>query len=83
MTLRGATGEIRWVYLPAVTFGPWRIESEQDITLVGTVASVDDYRITQGPLVAVVQLGRSQVRYPVLDLQIDGQRVTARLGPRT
>lgn len=83
MTLRGATGEIRWVYLPAMVFGPWRIESEHEITLVGTVASVDDYRVTQSPLVAVVQLGRSQVRYPVLDLQIEGGRVTARLGPRT
>lgn len=69
--------------MPAVVFGPWRIESEQDTTLVGTVVSVDDYRATQSPLVAVVQLGRSQVRYPVLDLQIEGGRVTARLGPRT
>lgn len=82
LTLRGATGELRWVYLPAVVFGPWRIETTEDTTLVATVASVDDYRVTQHPLVAVVQLGRSQLRYPILDLQITDGRVTARLGPR-
>ena len=82
VTLRGATGDVRWVYLPSVTFGPWRIESGEDITLDAIVASVDEYRVTQHPLIAVVQMGRSQLRYPVLDLQITDGRVKARLGPR-
>lgn len=82
MTLRGATGEIRWVYLPAVVFGPWRIETDGESTLTGTVVSVDGYRVTQGPLVAVVQIGRSRLTYPVVDLQLSGSTVTATLGPR-
>lgn len=82
MTLRGATGEIRWVYLPAVVFGPWRIETDGEATLTGTLVSVDDYRVTQAPLVAVVQIGRTRLTYPVASLQISGQTVTATLGPR-
>lgn len=81
MTIRGATGEVRWVYLTAVTFGPWRLETDES-TLTGTLVSADDYRVTQGPLVAVVMVGRQRLTWPVEDLQISGQTVTVRLGPR-
>lgn len=83
MTLRGATGEIRWGgYLPAVIFGPWRLETDGEAMLTGTVVSVDEYRVTQVPLSAVVQIGRQRLTYPVVDLQISGGIVTAMLGPR-
>lgn len=82
MTLRGATGEIRWAYLPAVIFGPWRLESGEETTLTGTLVSVDEYRMTQAPLLAVVTVGRQRLTWPVLDLQIHGSTVSARLGPR-
>lgn len=81
MTLRGATGEVRWSYLTAVTFGPWRIETDES-TLTGTLVSVDGYRATQAPLVAAVMIGRKRLTWPIEDLQISGERVTARLGPR-
>lgn len=81
MTIRGATGEVRWAYLPAVIFGPWRVETDES-TLVGTVVSVDDYRVTQAPLVAVVTVGRKRLTWPVKDLQISGTVVTVSLGPR-
>lgn len=82
MTLRGATGEMRWAYLPAVVFGPWRIETGTESTLTGTLVSVDGYRVTQAPLVAVLHVGRTRLTYPVADLQISGSTVTAVLGPR-
>jgi len=81
MTLRGATGDIKWSYLTAVAFGPWLLESTGDsATLKGTVAHVDDYRATQTPLVASLVIGRQRLVYPVLDLQISGGVVTATLG---
>ena len=82
MTLRGATGEVRWVYLPAVVFGPWRIETGEESTLTGSLVSVDDYRVTQSPLVAVVNVGRQRLTWPIKDVQISGETVTAVLGPR-
>lgn len=70
------------MYLPAVVFGPWRIEADGETTLTGTLVSVDGYRVTQVPLVAVVQIGRTRLTYPVVDLQLSGSTVTATLGPR-
>lgn len=83
MTIRGATGEIKWAYMAAAVFGPWRIETdENESTLTGTLVSVDDYRVAQAPLVAVVTVGRQRLTWPVHSLQISGATVTAHLGPR-
>lgn len=83
MILRGATGEVRWVYMTAATFGPWEIE-QRGVTsaLTGKLVSVDDYRATQAPLSVVVTVGRQRLTFPVVDLQITGSVVTATLGPR-
>lgn len=84
MTIRGATGEVRWAYLPAVVFGPWRLEtSPAGGALTGTIASVDEYRVAQGPLVAVVTVGRQRLTWPIDSLQIAGATLTAQLGPQT
>jgi len=73
-------GEVRWSYLPAVVFGKYSVEGS---TLTGALVSVDDYRVTQCPLVAVVNIGlRKQIRWPIKSLQISGDTVTAVLGPR-
>lgn len=83
MMIRGATGEIRWAYLPAVVFGPWRLETSVDgASLSASVVSVDEYRASQGPFSAVVQVGRQRLAWPVLNLQIAAGTLTAQLGPQ-
>lgn len=84
MTLRGATGEIRWAYMTAAAFGPWRLEEDDSgvSVLTGTLVSMDEYRAAQAPLKAVVMVGRQRLTWPIVDLQFTGQTVTARLGQR-
>jgi len=83
MTLSGVTGDVRWGYMVALVFGPWRFEGGQEGgTLTGRLVSSDAFRVTQAPLVAVLQVGRTAARYPVLDVAITGSEVTATLGPR-
>lgn len=83
MEVRGVTGDLRWGYLPAAVFGPWRLSTTPDGgTLDGAVASVDAFRLTQQPLVAVLPIGRSVYRYPVLSVDVSGPTLTASLGPR-
>lgn len=73
-------GEVRWSYLTAVVFGEYCVEGS---TLTGKVVSVDDYRVTQCPLVAVVNVGlRQRVKWSIKSLQVSGDTVTAVLGPR-
>lgn len=82
MTIQGVTGEIRWSYLTAVAFGPYRLVTQADGTarLQGRVVSVDSFRSTQANLSAVLWIGKQSRRYPVLDLQINGDRLTATVG---
>lgn len=83
MTINGLTGEIRWSYLTAATFGPWRLITNEDRTarLQGRVVSVDHFRASQATLTAVLQIGRLQQRRAVSHLQIIGDQLTADLGP--
>lgn len=83
MTLRGATGDIRWAYMVAATFGPWRLEYDGESgTLEGSIVQVDDYRLNKQPLEAVLVIGRKSVRYPVVTLECSGRVLTAKIGPR-
>jgi hypothetical protein len=83
MTYRGATGEIRWAYLAAAVFGPWRLEFENEHgELTGTIVSVDGYRVTQAPLHAVLTVGRQRLTYPIISLQVNGSTLSAQVGPR-
>lgn len=78
LTANGHEGTIKWSYLPAVTFGPWRYESHgASGTLTAEIVSCDEYRVTQTPLVAVVPMGRAEWRWSVRDLQIHGSSLTA------
>lgn len=83
MQVRGATGEIRWAYLPAVVFGPWRLETEPGgASLQGQVVSRDAFREAQEPLTAVLHIGRQTLVYPVTSLHVDGGQLSAQLGPQ-
>jgi hypothetical protein len=80
MTLNatGHEGQIKWSYLPAITFGPWRYEGQGSTgTLTAEIVSCDEFRVSQKPLVAVVPMGRAEWRWSVRDLQVHGSSLTA------
>ena len=79
ITAKGLAGEVRWVYLPAVTFGPWSFvpSDGKTGTLTAQIVSVDEFRMQQRPLVVVVPAGRAEWRWSVTDLQISGTTLTA------
>lgn len=80
VSIKGHQGEIRWVYLPAITFGPWSYSGEKGSgTLTAQVVSCDEYRMRQRPLVAVVPVGRSEWSWSVTDLQFSGTTLIASL----
>lgn len=80
MTITGHQGEIRWGYLPAITFGPWSYSGEGKTgTLTAQIVSCDEFRVQQRPLAAVVPAGRATWRWAVSSLQISGATLTASL----
>jgi len=79
MRLSGFTGEVRWSYMVAATFGPWTLSDRE---LSGDIASTDDYRMTQAPLVVVLRIGRHELTYPIIDLQHTDERISMTLGER-
>jgi hypothetical protein len=46
------------------------------------VVSVDEYRMAQPGLTAVVIIGRQRVTWPVVNVELTDQTVTAHLGQR-
>lgn len=83
MTIQGATGEVRWAYLPAAVFGPWRLDTVPGgAVLEGRLVSQDDYRLAQEPLTAVVNVGRQALVYPITSLHVNGGQLSAQLGPQ-
>lgn len=78
ITAKGHQGQIKWSYLPAMTFGPWSYQGMgRTGILTAQIVSRDEYRMNQRPLVAVVPAGRAEWRWSVTDLQINGDTVTA------
>lgn len=84
LTLRGIAGAVTWGYMDAAALRAWSIRKNvdnPDWTLTGTVASFDKWRVRQGPLFFNAPRPGGYWCWPVRgQLQIDGQRVTCRLG---
>ena len=79
MRVSGFTGEVRWSYLVAATFGPWTLVDHE---LSGDVVGTDDYRMAQEPLVVVLRMGRQELTYPIVHLQHTDERISITLGER-
>lgn len=79
MRIAGHTGDVRWSYLTAATFGPWTLIDRE---LTARVVSRDEYRLGQTPLVVVLRVGRHELTYPILRLQHSDERLTVTLGER-
>ena len=83
MHVRGATGELRWAYLPACVFGPWRLDTfDGGARLEAAIVSVDDYRREQEPLTALLHVGRQTLIYPVEGMTVHGSQLSVTLGPQ-
>lgn len=85
ITIKGVEGSVYWHYQPAGSFRGWSVTrtSPADYgTLTATVVNVDTYRVSQRPLVFVVQHEHGSWRWPIETLQIEGDTLTARLGPK-
>lgn len=79
----GATGEVRWSYLTAVSFGPWSAElTRAGGVVTAQIARVDPYRVSQRPLSLVLPYGARTASWPVDTLQIAGDTLTVCVGPR-
>ena len=75
--IAGHQGQVRWVYLPAVTFGPWSFKGEgRTGTITAQVVSVNEKRIKESPLIAVVPMARSEWTWNVRNLLISGSTIT-------
>lgn len=85
ITIRGAEGKLYWGYLLAGTFRDWtavRASPADQGTLTASIVSVDTFRLSQRPLVFVVQHKHGSWRWPLTSLQnVDGM-ITASLGPQ-
>lgn len=83
MTLAGQEGAVKWGYQPAVSFLAWRFEgTTEGGTLTAEIARTDEFLVLQTPLVVVVPLGASQVRWPVRDFARTGSTLKVTCGPR-
>lgn len=83
LTVKGMDGSIRWAYHTAALIRAWTIEhGDQGYTLSATVVKSDIFRISQRPLVFIAPHVKGVWRWPVIELQISGASLTAKLGPR-
>lgn len=77
LTVSGHEGTVRWEYLPAVSFGRWEFSGGKVGTITAQVVRCDEFRVKQTPLVVVVPMGRSEWKWSVRDLQINGSTMVA------
>ena len=76
---RGAAGELRWGYHSAAVLTGWEL---QDNKLTATVASQDDFKVSQQPLTFVVHRPTTTWTWVVNTLQIAGTSLSATVTPQ-
>lgn len=81
--IRGKDASLKWEYYPAADLRNWTITSDEGgRTLTATVLQSDAYRLSQRPLVFAARHPKGTWKWSVLELQISGASLTAKLGPR-
>lgn len=82
-TASGIDGRLYWSYHRAADVRGWRIDGDaHGFSLTAEVRNADTFRLSQRPLVFVALLPKGQWRFPVLELQMTGATLNARLGPK-
>lgn len=78
ITMRGAVGEIRYVYHRAATLGAWSMDGGQ---LTAQVISHDAFRLSQQPLTFVVsRAGGVSWCWPLTGVHLEGTSLQATVG---
>lgn len=80
----GVVAALRWGYTSAASLRAWTVVATEGggWALTASIDSVDAFRVSQSPLVFEAPHARGAFRWPVLDLQMQGSALTARLGPQ-
>ncbi len=78
--INGVSAELKWEYHKVATLTGWKVEGKPGAwRLSASLQDVDDYRLSQRPLVIVTPNGWT---WRVLELQITDQALTASIGPK-
>lgn len=83
-TIHGPAAEVRWSYYVAAKVRSWSAVSEpgKPIALTATIESRHPSRLTQRPLTFVVPREQNPWSWPIAELQIAGDQLTATLIPQ-
>ncbi len=79
VVIQGRAGSVRWGYHSAADLAAWTITND---TLTGTVSTVDEFRVSQRPLIFVVTRVNGDWTWPITTLQIVDRTLTATLDLR-
>lgn len=83
VALKGVDGSIRWGYHTAASVHNWSLErDDHGRLLTATVTNADTFRLSQQPLVFEMPHAHGVWRWTILELQISGAALHARLGQR-
>lgn len=74
MKVAGVVAEVRWVYYTAATLGRWELDAG---TFHARIVSADPYRLAQRPLTLVVPKQGRPWEWPIADLAVSGDQLTA------
>jgi len=72
--IAGVVAEVRWVYYTAATLGRWELDAG---TLHARMVSADAYRLAQRPLTLVIPKQGRPWEWPITDLAVVGEHLTA------
>jgi len=81
---RGAEGELRWGYHSAATLKDWELtpKDASSFTVTARIVSSDAFRVSQRPIAFTVPRQAGAWKWPVQELQVVGETLTALLGPQ-
>lgn len=83
IAITGVDGCIRWGYHTAATVHGWSVaHDEHGRVLTATVTNADTFRLSQRPLVFEMSHAKGVTRWRIIELQMSGASLSARLGPR-
>lgn len=84
LTWTGAEAQVRWGYHSAATLRDWTVSRDEhgSLKLYASVVRADAFRLSQRPLVFVVNHPKGSWRWPITELQNEGASVRATLGPK-
>lgn len=84
VTVRGVNASLRWGYAQAAALRDYTVVREDEHkqwSVSATVVSSDAFRIAQRPLAFIAPHAKGVWRWPIQELQISGDSLTASLGP--